>query len=385
MLCVSPFHQRASAQNDSLISDLPDFRLSGPLLTTECGITLAPVYYGEVFSNTRGGISTKGATQYEGLLNLPVELDCQRLGLPLPGRFSLLAQNTHGRGLSQDFIGDFQTISNIDSFSNIMQVSEYWWEVTLPDGNVMVRLGKQDVNTEFLVIDTAQDFIQSSFGLSPNAGLPSYPNPSMAAVMLADLTPSVRLKAGVWDLLADGGSWGFSDNDLTLAIAQLQYKYTLLDNSLPGALNAGLAYTSGGDAIGLTFPSAFGYYLQFEQLIYQEDACDNNDLQGLGVFVGYFPRDPSGPIPIPAVLNNVLGGAVYKGLLPGRNQDVVGAGVTWAKLNQGGTNQETAIEVFYKAQLSSSVSIQPDMQYVVSPSGLYRDALAVGVRFQLDL
>jgi carbohydrate-selective porin OprB len=112
-----------------------------PLLSKQCGIRIAPIYYGEVFSNTRGGITTNGATQYEGLLDLPVELDFAGLGLPVPGRFVLLGQNTHGRGLSQDFIGDFQTVSNIDSFDNMMQVSEFWWEVPLLESNVLVRLG----------------------------------------------------------------------------------------------------------------------------------------------------------------------------------------------------------------------------------------------------
>ena len=175
-----------------------------------------------------------------------MELDFARLGLPVPGRFVLLGQNTHGRGLSEDFIGDFQTVSNIDSFDNIMQVSEFWWEVPLLESNVLVRLGKQDVNTEFLVIDLAQDFIQSSFGLSPTAGLPSYPDPSMAAaVVLADLTSSARLKAGLWDLFPDESGWGFSGNEVTLAIAELEYKYAFFDATLPGAVDVGLAYASG--------------------------------------------------------------------------------------------------------------------------------------------
>ena len=79
-------------------------RLLGPFFPNQCGIRVAPVYYGEVFSNTKGGISTNGATQYAALLDLTVELDFEKLGLAVPGRFVLLGQNTHGRGLSEDFI-----------------------------------------------------------------------------------------------------------------------------------------------------------------------------------------------------------------------------------------------------------------------------------------
>jgi carbohydrate-selective porin OprB len=206
----------------------------GTLLGDDCGLFLEPVYYGEVFTNTRGGISTREATQYEALLDLALTLDFEKLHWPLPGRFFVLAQNSHGRGLTSDFIGDFQTLSNIDSFHNIMQVSEYWWEIGLPDQSVTVRLGKQDLNTEFLVMDLAGDFIHSSFGLSPTAGLPSYPDPSMAAVVLAQLTKSLKLKIGLWDALARGGSWGFSGNETTITLGELEYKYALREGSLPG-------------------------------------------------------------------------------------------------------------------------------------------------------
>ncbi|TWU31611.1 carbohydrate porin [Novipirellula artificiosorum] len=74
-------------------------------------------------------------------------------------------------------------------------------------------------------------------------------------------------------------------------------------------------------------------------------------------------------------------GVVYRGLLPGRDEDVIGAGIAWARLNLGGTNQETVVETFYKAQVTATVSMQPDIQYIASPSGIYRDALAVGLRF----
>jgi carbohydrate-selective porin OprB len=62
---------------------------------------------------------------------------------------------------------------------------------------------------------------------------------------------------------------------------------------------------------------------------------------------------------------------------------VLGAGISWAELFQGGTNQETVFELFYKVQLTPGLSLQPDLQYIATPSGIHRDALAVGMRFQL--
>jgi len=51
-------------------------------------------------------------------------------------------------------------------------------------------------------------------------------------------------------------------------------------------------------------------------------------------------------------------------------------------LFQAGTGRETVVEVFYKAQLSPSISLQPDIQYIATPSGIHPDSLAIGVRFQ---
>ncbi len=63
----------------------------------------------------------------------------------------------------------------------------------------------------------------------------------------------------------------------------------------------------------------------------------------------------------------------------------MGAGVVLTELFRGGTNRETVVELFYKAQLTPRLTIQPDLMYIATPSGVYRDALAVGVRFELAL
>ena len=83
--------------------------------------------------------------------------------------------------------------------------------------------------------------------------------------------------------------------------------------------------------------------------------------------------------------HRVAAGAVYTGLIPSRDEDVVGTGLAWTELFQSGTNHETVFEFFYKAAITPRVSWQPDLQYVVSPSGIHPDALVVGVRFHLSL
>lgn len=367
----------ASADSTPLLTD----RVFGP----ECGIHVEPVYYGEVFSNTRGGLSTNDATQYQALVDLALELDFEEIGSSLPGKFFMLAQNSHGRGLTEDFTGDAQVLSNIDSGGNILRVSEYWWEFNLLDDNVTVRVGKQDVNSEFLFMDSAADFVQSSFGLTPASALPTYPDQSIGAVMLSQLTDSLQLKVGVWDALAFKRGWGFSGNDTIFVVGELEYKYALADGTLPGTLALGAGYLSDGEIFGTPLDATHGFLVQFEQLLWRESTCDNEVAQGLGAFFSYVPRFFGAQVPDESIGDSYVGGLVYRGLLPHRDEDVVGAGVAWAELFQGGTNHETVFECFYKAQITPRISFQPDLQYIASPSGIYRDALALGVRFQLEL
>lgn len=293
----------------------------------------------------------------------------------------MLAQNTHGRGLTIDFVGDTQVLSNIDSFKNITQIGEYWWEGALFHDRITIRLGKQDVNTEFLFMEIAADFTHSTFGLSPSAALPTYPDQSMAAVILAKLSDSVLLKFGIWDALTEGRDWGISGNNTIVAIGEVEYTYTMFDGTMGGKLDLGYLYESSGEVDGKPFSPVQEYYIQLQHFLFREESEDNIE-KGLAIFGGYYPRFSGSLVLEESFGDSFVVGLVSKGLVPNRERDVFGSGVAWTELFQGGTNQETAIEFFYKAQITELVSIQPDVQYIVTPSGIERDAVVAGVRFQ---
>ncbi len=348
-----------------------------------CGVSLEPVYTGEVFTNARGGRSTRQATRYLGLLDLLVAFDFERMGLAAPGQFVLLAQHTHGQGLTEDFVGDTQVLSNIDPSTNLTQVSEYWWEVDLLEDTISLRLGKQDINTEFLLIEAAEGFIHSTFGLSPSTAFPTYPDPSMGAVVLVQLNAAWHARVGLWDAFSLGGNWGFSGNDSVLVIGELEYNYALAGGSLPGKLTIGAVYESAGQLSGVPISAVREYILQLEQVLYREHPCDQQDAQGLAIFGGYYPRFPGRLVTDESIGHSLVAGLVSTGLIPQRDEDVLGAGVVWAELFQGGTGQETVFEVFYQARVTSRVTIQPDLQYIASPSGIFPDAVVIGLRFQM--
>lgn len=373
------------------------------------------IYTGEVFNNMRGGISTQNATQYFGLMDLAIHADLEKLGFAPGGKLFIFGENAHGKGLTREYVGDYQWLSNIDTSQNFTQVSEYWWERSVVDGFITFRLGKQDCNAEFAVVDLGGDFINSSYGFEPTIPMPSYPNASMAAVAFFKLSEKLTFKAGVWDGVPDGRTWGFSGTGTTFSIFELKLKWDL-EPGLPGDCHAGLWYHSdqfnditpaveqvsleafrtrqnkmptpaagmvGIMAAGDTYEGNHGFYCGAEQMIWKENKDDKKDVQGFGAFAqyGWAPPDRN-----PAT-QYIGAGVVYKGLIPRRDNDTCGLGMGKVYFSDRlpDVGSETAIELFYKARLGKYVFVQPDLQYISRPSGIYRDAFVAGMRFQMAM
>ena len=107
--------------------------------------------------------------------------------------------------------------------------------------------------------------------------------------------------------------------------------------------------------------------------------------KGLGIFthIGFCPPNSS-------LINFYIdGGLNYKGLIPTRDNDVLGVAVAYGHLSNNPKNAEEnsfpgyeiAIEATYQIELTSWFSLQPDVQYVLHPSGTdIANALVLGAR-----
>ena len=94
--------------------------------------------------------------------------------------------------------------------------------------------------------------------------------------------------------------------------------------------------------------------------------------KGLGIFayIGLAPRNSS-------VINFYIdGGLNYKGLIPTRDNDVLGVGFAYGHLHNnpqgsdGSSNPgyEMVFEATYQIMLTPWLSLQPDVQYVIQKS-----------------
>ena len=373
-------HAEAEA-SPGLLSGLLDGRHHG-----WGGISAEYVYTGEIFTNMRGGLNTRRATEYRGNFDLFVTADLDRIGFFPGGTLFLYGENGHGRGITERHVGDFQRLSNIDA-PDFVQVSEYWWERGLFEGFLTVRLGKQDCNADFAVVQSAADFINSSFGFHPTIPMPTFPAPSMAAAAFFEITDWLSFDAGVWDGAPAIGNWGLSGTGVTFSIYEVKATYDLF-GVLPGDAHIGLWYHSDqwddvAPNSAATFRGNHGIHCEAEQRLFKESRGDPEDRQGLVAFLqyGWSPEDRN------EAQQYWGGGLTGRGLIGGRDDDLLGLGVAHLIFSDRlpERTSETTVELFYRANLAPWAMAQPDLQYIANPGGDGRDAFVFGLRFEVVL
>jgi porin len=94
----------------------------------------------------------------------------------------------------------------------------------------------------------------------------------------------------------------------------------------------------------------------------------------------------------------VVGGLIYRGLIPGRDDDVTTFVATWGRFgddvrdfqranNQPLQHYEIVLEFNYRVDITGGFFIQPDIQGVIMPKGLSAtpDALVLSLNFGFAL
>jgi porin len=283
-------------------------------------------------------------------------------------------------------------------------------------------VGRYDVNTEFYRLQSTALFVHSSLGIGPEFAQSGVEGPSTfpytAVGARADFKPSANL---VWRAAVvngtpvdrpGGGARLFARGDGVLLIGEV----ATLDRADTANLPRDRRFQIGR---GVTRPyerkialGVWHYTATFADLV--DTLPDGSAVQHRGSSGVYLIADQSlwrAPAGGPRVLAafaqlglgdsrvNRVGGYVGGGLtltapLPRRAQDQLGLAAAVALLGSHykrtfATNSalasETTLELTYLAQLSTFLSVQADVQYVVSPGGsrTTRNALVPGLRFSL--
>jgi porin len=364
----------------------------------EKGVTFDIDTIVDATKNLRGGLGTASST-WRRLTEATFTLDTKpTLGIE-GGTFFFDFQNADGKNPSDELIGDVQGIDGIDGVpgaphQNRTQIAQLWYQQVAFDGVLRIKAGKVDANNEFDHSETAQEFLHQSTGSSATLfTLPTYPDPATSLNIFVRPWKELQIGFGLYDgTYANGvrtGSTGprtfFRSAEDLFLVSEVDCSWTAGKDALAGRLGLGGWYSTnqfarldGGRATGTGAP-----YVLLDQAVWRASPKDEKDTRGVGVFVMYGYADPA----ILIYDHNIGGGIAWTGPIPGRPDDVTGAGVQAVHFSRSYHPRgefEASYELFYRLQVTPWFAIKPDLQYIANTGGQRTpDALALTVRLEM--
>lgn len=335
------------------------------------GIDIQSSYMTNSFvMRNRENHTTKGA--YQGLYNLSVDLDSEKLNLYKGGKLHILYQVGNKGRNSMEFLNTYSDMSSYDPMKSINQISELYYEQSIKDDILNLKIGKQDANADFQALGTGFEFLNLSFSFIDNTPMPLFPSQQTGIRARIKLPKEIYVQNGFYDgnLKIGAGPKSFftGENDY-LNMTEI-YKLT----DFKGKEGKYLI----GDWIKTSDKTNYGFYAGFEQKLTDRFEDKSGGLSAFGQF-GY-ARNSINDVPYYAG-----GGFVFKGITKKRKDDSVGIAFGWHQFNKilhktEHATAEKVIELFYKIKLTEFLYIQPDIQYIMKPSGSEKDAFAFGLR-----
>lgn len=364
-------------------------------------------YIGEVLSNPVGGV--RQGTLYDGRFEFAVAADLQKtIGWPGLTFFANVYQ-IHGQSISADNLGVLMPVSFMEAEPST-RLFELWLEQKLWEGTVSIRFGQLSADSEFLIAEGGQDFLNGSWGWPAIAGLnlpdggPAYP--MAAPAVRVEIVPSdgVSFQTALFtgdpaDDCAAGSPQVCNPNGLAfpfsdpLLFVEGAYNYNRGAGELEGTFKLGAwrLYSTfqpesvGSNALPVGLPAVPGVlakhdyaaYAILDQMIYRLDSGDRN--------VAVFGRVIAAPSEGNMTSFYFDGGFTVNGPWPERPNDFFGIGLAYTGVSpktsdyQRATGEpviasyEAVLEVTYIAEILPGLSVQPDFQYFWNPGGHVAD------------
>ncbi|HET6375134.1 MAG TPA: carbohydrate porin [Methylocella sp.] len=364
-------------------------------------------YTGEVMGNPVGGAQQSLA--YEGLLELGIDGDLDRIAGMKGASFHINAFQIHGYGLSTYNIFNFATISGIEA-RRTTRLFEAWLEQEFLDGFASLRFGQLSADTEFLANELDVLYWNGTFGWPVLASFdllgtgPHYPL----------TTPGVRLKitpnrqtallialfngdpAGVGQDVGQaevrnccGINFRLKDPPFLIAQAEFSYVVPVTEQGLTGIVRVGGWQNFGRfndqflstDGLPLASPLSNGNplvhrnnqaaYALLDQMIWK--APGNNPWKG----IGFFALAMAAPAGRNLISVEIQAGVNFMGMWKERPEDSFGAAFDYNRVSpcvsaadQAAAsfsnmpvpirNYELLLEATYQAQIAPGFFLQPD-------------------------
>ena len=310
-------------------------------------------YIGDAAGNLSGGMERGGG--YLGYAVLGISYNGEESGRWRNGGFTLTGGWTHGCTPSESWIGDLQVADYIEAGNHLFLQECYLWQRW---GNWEATLGMQDFCAHFCFADAANLYFNSSFGISSalscNHQLSFFPLFTWGANLRWQPSSSFRLQAALFDTPIDWEDnpynlkWRFQKEKGANMVVEGEY-----DTKMGTVVKMAIVAQSCDWTVSVQ-ASAEQCLLETERHILR--------LFGMGAV--HLSESCTHPL-------QYAFGANLSGLFFRTGNDVLGLAVTNAAIRwEGGSfRNETAVELTWQWGINEHFYIQPDLQYIVRPSG----------------
>jgi porin len=351
------------------------------------GIDLTAHYISESMSNTAGYLGT--GTDYAQQVDFGISFDLGKLGVwsDTVARFAM--SDRTGRSTAADYTGSYFAYQEIFGQGQNLRFDEISIEKTLAAQALAVKIGFYPMGNDFGTLPYVCNFVNVAFcghpqSLPVNSGWSDGPAGRWGGRIKWDITDAVTLQTGVFDVNPlvtrpqDGFKLNLSGSTGVIVPIELGYQIGKNPPDLAGTYKIGAYYDSSA-AANLANPNEtdtgrYGLYIEAAQQVFMTGPDRRN---GLALFGIYTISDQN----TAKFKDYVEVGAAYRGLIPGRNLDLVSLGYVRADINSGFQHQlaatgqpvqtnEQLFEFNYAIQLAPSLTFRPDVQYDIRPGAL---------------
>ena len=366
------------------------------------GITPTASYTVQLMGNPSGGRS-RGFT-YAGTLQAAIYWDLEKL-IHVPGlSFNIGGAWSSGKNLSAEYIGNVFAAQSAytapNNGTNNLTLGEMYLQQQLLGNSLVLAAGRLAPQSTFATMPLLNQYMNG--GINPIPGHLVINDPSFAAYPpgvewgaqgIYNLTPKFQLLAGIFNtnLHSAGGAKGGLDfsfqegNRGALSIVQANYllNHADSDTGLPGQYTLGGFYAS-NRFNSLKHPSStesgtYAVYALFQQMVHRDGGTESR--RGLTIWAETAIAPKSNVNIMPYFLGT---GLSYYGLITSRANDIVSGGFIYGTFSRyiPSTTAEAVVEANYQITLKRWLSITPDIQYIIRPSGTraIRNAFVLGTQ-----
>lgn len=384
---------------------------------TEHGINFSLTYTSDIAGNPVGGIHPGGCT-YADVFALASLLETEKLFGWHGGYFTISVMELNGQNLSRQNVGNLFWVQETYAVETI-HFNEFSYEQKFLDERASLKFGRIIAGNEFDISPLDFLYMNAAINGNPaalwvNGNISSYFNSVWGSRLKVELPSSTVARLGAYQVTPftrNGLNWNFYPENGVMLLAQYgwtpeffkppacadeQNNKTVAPASANSSCNNAISsinnsspkgfmghYWMGGyystaeySQFNSSIPAAnsFGLYWHADQVVYKPNLNNNVGLILWSDYV-FCPQENISALPF-----EVNAGAVYTGLIPGRENDFTTFGVIYGnfssnyanaqqQLGNGYPTYELVLESGYRINLTKFSYIQPDVQWIVNPGG----------------